>query len=138
MWVRFIFRATAVTLTLVIVGCNGGGELCSSEEVTRAPSPDGTVDAVVLLRNCGATVPDAYRVYVMEEGGVPDLDDETSVFVSDKTDGINVRWEADKRLRISYTKARIFHFKNFWQSKNVDNFSYIVSVTEVISESPTK
>lgn len=136
MWIKYIFQLAVIALSLMVYGCDNGSELCSNDEVKRISSPDNIVDAVVVLKKCGATVSDSYRVYVVKKDGTLDFDDDSSMFVSDKTDGIKVFWRGNKELQISYAKARIFQFKNFWQSKDVDNFRYIVSVTEKL-EGPT-
>ena len=53
------------------------------------------------------------------------------IFLADKAEGVSVFWQTPKKLVISYKEARIFKFKNFWSSKDLDNFQYIVSVIEV-------
>ena len=132
-WVRHIFRVIATTSTLAFFGCDSG-DLCSHEEVSRVTSPDDIVDAVIVQKNCGTTASNAYRVYVIKKDWIPNSEGGDPVFVSDNTDDIYIHWGDDKQLLISYAKARIFHFKNFWHSKEVDDFAYIVSVTENVTK----
>ena len=42
-------------------------------------------------------------------------------------------WSKPRKLEIRYDQARIFSFVNFWQSKDVDNFKYVVEVQLVPS-----
>lgn len=126
--VGVLFRLTVIAASILTSAC--GGDLCSNTESSRVTSPDKVVDAVVVSTDCGATVADGYRVYITRRGEVSDFDDGSPVFVSDHTVGIKVSWYGNKNLRIAYTTARIFQFTNFWQSRDVDDFGYLVSITE--------
>jgi len=37
-------------------------------------------------------------------------------------------WLQPKLLEISYDKARIFQFSNFWSSSEVEDFSYVIEI----------
>ena len=52
----------------------------------------------------------------------------TLVIRSDGASEMRVRWVANKMLSVEYRRARIFQFTNFWQSREVDNFNYIVEI----------
>lgn len=112
---------------IVLAGCGKCG-LCEDSELLRTTSPDKLVDAVVSSRDCGATTDYVYRVYVFKAGSEPVEND--VVFLADNVDDLNIHWQASKKLVISYKEARIFRFKNFWSSKEIDNFRYVVSVAE--------
>ena len=107
----------------------GNDDLCVGEDISRVSSPDKIVDVVVTKANCGATTSYSYRVSVVQTGKTPVESD--IIFLADKAEGVSVFWQTPKKLVISYKEARIFKFKNFWRSKDLDNFQYIVSVIEV-------
>lgn len=130
--VGVLFRLTVIASSILTSAC--GGDLCSSTEVSRVTSPDKVVDAVLVTTGCGATVADAYRVYITKRSEVSDFDEESPVFLSDNTVGIKVSWDGNKYLRIAYTKARIFQFTNFWHSRDVDDFGYLVNITEEVEQ----
>jgi hypothetical protein len=113
---------------LVLAGC-GKGDLCSEDEMSRAASPDKRVDAVVTKGNCGGTTDYSYRVSIVQAGKAP-IDSDV-IFLADKAEGLGISWRAPKELLISYKKARIFRFTNFWSAKEVDDFQYLVSVVEM-------
>ncbi len=106
-------------------------ESCSYKEINRKTSKDGKVDALITEVNCGATSSYSYRVNIVPKDS--DITDDY-VYLSDKTSGLDISWKGIKNLSITYNEARIFKFTNFWQSKEVDNFHYIVSITESNSE----
>lgn len=108
------------------VGC-GKDPLCSNQEVARQSSPDEIVDAMVLKTDCGATTSYSYRVFITPRGESPISDE---IFLADKVENLNIFWISPKSLLITYTGARIFTFKNFWQSKEINNSQYVVSITE--------
>ena len=117
-----------VVLLLVAVSAGCGDSLCQDYEHSRITSPDMVVDALVVTRDCGATSDTAYRIYVVRAG---DTYGGNPLFNADRVDGLDISWIAPKRLMISYRQARIFNFSNFWHSKEVENFKYVVSVVEV-------
>lgn len=110
---------------LIFSGCSTS--LCESVTMSRQTSIDGRLDARLIQESCGATTGYVYKVYISLHGAE---EKGNAVFVADKTKGLKISWEAEKRLLISYDRARIFNYTNFWQSKDIDNFSYIVSITE--------
>lgn len=60
-----------------------------------------------------------------------DISQFTPVFIADKIEGLSVYWSGKKLLTIKYTKARIFNFTNFWNSKELENFRYTVMIKEI-------
>lgn len=110
-----------------LMGC---AELaCSSKETSRATSPDGRVDAVVVERDCGATTRVATRVQLVPKGREVS-GDKGLVFVADELAGFELRWIEQSKLELRYTAARIFQFTNFWMSRDLDNFNYVVRIAE--------
>lgn len=116
---------------IALAGC-GKNDLCVGDEISRASSPDKRVDAIVTKGNCGATTSYSYRIFVVQAGKTPVESD--MVFLADKAESVSVSWQVPKKLMISYKEARIFKFTNFWSSKELDNFQYMVSVVEVQSD----
>jgi len=92
-------------------------------------SPDGVVDAVQVRGNCGATTSFSENVFIVQSGAkMPAPKDQCRVFSADHVEGLKLQWREPKVLEIHYKEARIFHFKNFWHSKDVQNFTYVVEI----------
>jgi len=70
----------------------------SSKEHYRVKSPDAEVDAVLMKSDGGATT------------------------------SVRITWIENKILEIDCKSARIFRFSNFWQSKEVQDYRYIVEI----------
>jgi hypothetical protein len=86
----------------------------------------------VIRKNGGATTSLFYEVYI-----VPDNENVSGynpVLKADKVTtnngnyGFTIEWESSKVLKIEFHKARIFHFSNFWHSKKIHNFDYIIEI----------
>jgi len=45
-------------------------------------------------------------------------------------EGLEVSWESPRHLGIRYEKARIFNYTNFWLSRDVEHFEYVVAIRE--------
>ena len=117
---------SAIMVAFLVHGCSAP---CSHEEVARIKSPDGKVDGVHVRGNCGATTPFSEHVFIVPTGDkTPELKGDYQLFLADHVSGLKLAWRESKVLEIHYEEARIFRFSNFWQSKNVDNFSYVVEV----------
>jgi len=113
-------------VTLFINGC-GQSDFCGKNEVVRKVSPDSMVDAVVVKMDCGSTTDYSYHIFITPLGKIPKG---SPVFIADKVDDISLVWGSSKELFIYYKNARIFNFTNFWQSKDVEDFKYTVSIFE--------
>jgi len=118
-----IYKLILVFLASQIMGCS----VCDNEEIFRETSADKVVDAVVIKANCGATTSYVYKVAIVPFGEEV-LDN--YVFLADKPNWLEVHWVENKQLSITYNEARIFQYTNFWRSSKVDNFNYIVNITE--------
>lgn len=120
---KWIFFAS---LASMLTSCDNPS-LCSNDEILRKSSPDKVVDAVIVKKNCGATTSSSYSIFIVpSESEVFDQ----HVFLSDKTDNLKITWATNKQLSIVYNKARIFEYTNFWQSSKIENFKYIVEISE--------
>jgi hypothetical protein len=113
-------------VSIFVSGCDS--KVCENNIIDRQTSPDGKVDALIVERSCGATVGFSYAVHIVSKG-VSTL--ETHIFLADHVEDLSISWLAEQHLIIGYKKARIFEYTNFWQSKNIDNFKYIIAVDEI-------
>jgi len=98
----------------------------SAREQKRLISPDGIVDAVLLKTDAGATTSFAYSIHIVPKGRAPIRDHEC--FVADHVKNLEVSWVQSNLLEISYSQARIFKFTNFWHSREVQDFAYVVEL----------
>ena len=84
------------------------------KEVVRASSPDGTVDAIMTVADCGVPCSFAYAVYVVPKGqAAPEpkaLPKE--VFSAENLVEGKLVWTQSRLLQISYKKALIDDFRN--------------------------
>lgn len=125
-----ILRTFLPILLLIIfgsVGCNLQ-DVCNSREILRLSSPDNLVDAVLVESDCGATTSLSYKVYLVP--AQKSIKGCTPIFISDKVESLEIKWTNIKNLSIKYSRARIFSFRNFWNSKDVKNFRYTVWIQE--------
>ena len=114
-----------LALLLLAYGCSP----CEFKEIERIKSPDGIVDVVHVRGDCGATTSFSENVFIVQNGAeTPAPKERYQVFSADHIEGLKLIWRESKVLEIHYKEARIFHFTNFWHSKNVQNFSYVVEI----------
>ena len=99
---------------------------CVDEFIRQAADKEQKTAAVHIRRNCGATTGDAEQVYIVVSG--TSYKDAEPIFTADKADNLAINWLDGRTLEISYDSARIFNFKNFWHSVEVDNFQYVIKV----------
>ena len=119
-----------IAVLALVSGCAS-----ESEEVWRVTSPDSRVDAVfVQVGGGGATVGYAYKLFIVPRGAQPDSTDQ--LLLADKIGDVKAVWSKPRKLEIRYDRARIFSFVNSWQSKDVDNFKYVVEV-QLVPMGPT-
>lgn len=109
-------------LVLCLIGCGPG----SHEEMMRVTSPDKAVDAVLVRTNAGATTAFGYELHLVPTGGKPQRGHEK--LRADHLTDVTIRWQQPKFLQVQYKEGRIFHFSNFWQSKEVQDFKYVVEI----------
>ncbi len=120
-------------LVLIFCSCNNtGSNLVESEpfkELKRISSPDKKVEAVLVETNGGATTSFGNSVFIVTAGKkIRQGDIAYSVFTADHYQGVDIKWDTIRRLLISFDKARIFTFTNFWQTDKIDNWNYVVEI----------
>jgi len=126
MYKLFVF----IFALLILTGCDLLPSPCEEVIITREVSPDKRVDAIISETNCGATVGYIYKVYIVPSG-LDSLDDnDHPVFQSGRTEGLKISWVAKQQLYILYDRARIYKYTNFWRTRELDNFNYLVAITE--------
>ncbi len=113
-------------LLLIVMMEMTGCDPVAREEMARISSPDFRVDAILIRANAGATTSFVFEVYIVQSGDV--LTEEHLLFRGDKMEGLKLRWVQSKLLTIQYEQGQIFHFSNFWSSKDVQNFKYQVEI----------
>lgn len=111
----------------LLCGCNSPGETnMSTIEIARVGSPDSIVDAVMTRRNPHGTVSYVFEIFIAARGSQPDSTG--LVLRADKLEDVRLVWRQPRFLEVHYKSGRIFQFINFWQSRYVQNFAYIVEI----------
>jgi hypothetical protein len=101
----------------------------SSTEHYRVKSPDAEVDAVLMKSDGGSTTSVSYNLFILPKGASSKkLPLEHSQLIADKAEDLKITWIENKILEIDCKSARIFRFSNFWQSKEVQDYRYIVEI----------
>jgi hypothetical protein len=113
----------------LLAGCN----FVSREEILRVESPDSVVEAVLVRTNAGATTAYGYFLYIVPKG--KPVSEKTEVLRADHAEDMAILWGAPKELHVFPKEARIFHFRNVWISKEVNNFEYVVHL-KLINSAP--
>ncbi len=119
-------RMASTLLAIICLLITSCGEI-KRREIARFVSPDSAVEAVLVGADTDATTSYTYELYVVPRGGeLPDS--ERVSFVADHVADLQVRWREARFLEIQYRQARIHRFRNYWQSRDVDSFSYVVEL----------
>ena len=94
-WKILFLFVIAIVIGFVLLG-NG---LCGNEELSRYISPDGKVDAVAFMRNCGATTSYSLHISIVPSGKRIRKRKTGNVYISDYclTD---YHWTSDSELII--------------------------------------
>ena len=131
-----------IFVLLILTGCDLLPPLCREKIISHKVSPDKRVDAIILETNCGVTTPYVHKVYIFPSGS-DSLDLDYPVFAADRTEGLKIswvakfpvdhidRWPVKQQLYIGYDKARISKYTNSWQSRELDNFQYLIEIIEI-------
>lgn len=127
--ILFIF----LILFTVMISSSLHANPCEEKEVIRRSSPDELVDHVVIEKDCGATTSITILIFIVPKG--QSTEEGNPVFRADHVDGLKVDWSAAKETTITYKSARIFTFTNFWHSREIKNWNYIVTIKEHQDES---
>jgi hypothetical protein len=121
--------AGALLLAAALGACGGRPRIPGrTEELARVTSPDSLVDAVLTRTDSHATVAYVYRVYVVARGKPTPRELDWEVLRADHVEGMSLAWPRTGRLEIRYARARIFHFTNVWEAREVRNFAYEVEI----------
>jgi hypothetical protein len=96
--------------------------------VARVTSPDSIVDAVAAVGSVNATMAFVHRVYIVPRGAPVPSGRDFEAFRAGYVTALSLAWPGAHMLEIRYDTARIFHSKNLWHSREVDDFRYEVEV----------
>jgi hypothetical protein len=118
---RNLFKGGLLFVALVSSACSKP----SMQEISRITSPDSVVDAVLIERGVGATVATPSEIYIVPKGGKVTGE---PLLRGDHMDKLTLIWKQSRLLEVSYAKGRIFSFRNFWESADVQNWTYIVEL----------
>lgn len=99
----------------------------AAEVLDRIPSGDGRVDALILRTDVAPSGNDVHYVQIVPKGDPPNPR-KHDLFRADNVTNFRVAWVSDRVLDIEFGRARIFHFSNFWMSREIDSFGYVVEV----------
>lgn len=105
-------RALIAGCLIVMTGCSAGETGCVNKEIDRHLSPDKAQEAVVFVRECGATTSPALNVSVLRRGkALPDeagnvlvLNDPAAMAA--KRGDVVPTWKAARELHLSYHQGR--------------------------------
>ncbi|HEY7885292.1 MAG TPA: hypothetical protein VIC08_10130, partial [Cellvibrionaceae bacterium] len=101
-----------VSITL-IAGCDNYETPPKGHEIDNKNSPDNLNKAFIWapeLGGLGATMSQPYQVWLHNiKGGRLSL-----IFEADKLDGVELTWLSTRELEICYSRAQIYHFRNFF------------------------
>jgi hypothetical protein len=92
------------------------------KEIQRVKSPKGLLEAILVEGNAGAASTLSYSVYLVQAGTLfneksKQFSKDAALFLADHQEELKVEWKNDGFLNISYRKARIYQFSNFWWSE---------------------
>jgi hypothetical protein len=107
-------------------------DIIGYEEIKRISSPDNEVDAVWVQTNGGATTAYGYCLYIVPKGQQFNRALNPR-FRANHMVLEDIKWIQPKILEIKYSKAHIFDFINFWSSRDVHDFDYIVEIQLVLT-----
>jgi hypothetical protein len=78
-----------------------------------------------------ATTATEYSVYLVPAGRRVNPRDEGenhACFTGDHLKSLKLNWRDSRLLELEYEEARIHHFQNIWQHREVSNFQYVVEL----------
>jgi hypothetical protein len=121
-------RLLSVVVTLLgiflVVGCdhdsrpNGNGS-----ELMRVTSPNGNLDAVLMMYMYGGAVGGGIdsNVYIVRKGAPVIAKPGREVLSADPMTGGHFVWKRDHLLEIHYDIASIHRFRNLWGLNEIEN-----------------
>ncbi|RRD58501.1 hypothetical protein EII20_02560 [Comamonadaceae bacterium OH2545_COT-014] len=95
-------------VALGLAACQPAG---SAREVLRLPSPDAALEAVLVERNFGATVPYVHELFVLPHGARVDGAGKPAVRLvgatrNEQAWGADLQWPSPETLQVRYAAAR--------------------------------
>lgn len=101
---------------------------CELREILRKKNSLFRLDAVVLEKDCGALNSNQYIFSITSDGQTPN--DSDKIAVLDHLEKFEVDWQEPKILRISYGKARIREFKNYYYPREMSSEDDYIVIRE--------
>ncbi len=89
-------QVSILAALLASYACSAG--LCANTVTKRLTSPDGTRDAVVFTRDCGATTDFSTQVALVPSGQVPG--EGGNVFIAPRAADVRVEWVGNDTLLV--------------------------------------
>jgi hypothetical protein len=114
----------SITVLICCSGCRPLPLLLESKELQRVTSPDGRVDAVLVVRLEPTVSPNGYEVYIVPHNQKPEQ--RYLVLGGEKFENARVAWRRARFLEIYYTQGCINVYHNSWQTR--DDLSYYVEI----------
>lgn len=87
------------------------------------PSPGGGGHALVVIKNCGATVSTVSQVYLSDAGSISKAKGDVSasvIFSTTNLSGVSISWLGENNLEIRSADANNKSFKYRWLDKLID------------------
>lgn len=132
-WLRCGALALALAAaTATMAGCAPAPP--TGDEIARIPSPDGAIDAVVTEWSGDATVGVVHRVFLTPKGAA--VTPGAEGFRADRVKGLAVRWTGPDHVVLAFEEARVFHFSNFWNAREIESFRRTVALDLVRKAAP--
>ncbi len=128
-------RNSCIAMQVVFLLCLVGCDKPSKRDLAILVSPDKRVKAALVEVGGPATVGFAYEVQIRTKKGTTDV-----VAILDKVQSKGggelpmLRWRDAKTLIISFAKARVFRYTNFWQRAELDNFATTYEIRLEVTE----
>src|SRR6266705_2904814 len=113
----------AVLCIFFVTACNGGIDSSQDTEQMRVTSPNGLLDAVLLIHLYGPPAGGGVdsNVYIVRKGAHVDVKAGHEVFSADPMTGGRLIWKRDHLLQIHYDIADIHNFRNLWGLYEIEN-----------------
>lgn len=136
LWIKLVTGFFVTLSAMVLVGCyfllDAG---CVNEILYAEKSPDGSLEAVVFQRACGATTDFSTQVSIFRSW-LPRGNSSGNIFVADTDHGkapsgpgggpdVKTRWASEKELVVAYPgMARVFRSEPGWGTVKItyENF----------------
>src|SRR5438445_2992506 len=97
---QLIERLSVLALATLVAACGSRG-LCANTVERRLPSPNGSHEVVVFIRDCGATTDYSSQVALLSRGASP-RDLPGNVFIAPHRTDVQVQWIAEDTLLVQH------------------------------------